>query len=92
MAEVANVPIVQVIYLQSFDIECRVCDRPWSYSPGGRSFAIPIYEGDIVPDGYTGEWGGAPVCPRCYWITRGMQWEFPERHIPISAVRRIATA
>lgn len=83
---------VSVIHLQGFDIDCCICDREWSYSPAGPSFGLPIYESEIVPDDHKGPWGGVPVCPRCYFIVRGLQSEFPGRLIATHQVRRLISA
>lgn len=81
---------VTVIHLNAFEIECIVCGCPWSYSPAGPSMGLPIYEGDILRDDDPGEWGGAPVCPRCYFVAQGMLQETtPGQRIALRSVRDV---
>lgn len=84
---------LDVIHLQSIPIECRVCQRPWSYSPEGPSFGVPMYEDEILPDDDPGEWGGMPTCPRCYFVVRGLLADLAAngqtRRLSISEVRRV---
>jgi hypothetical protein len=75
-------PKIVVIDLNPHDVECHLCDRPCHYRQG-----VPIYEGAIVPDDHQGEWGGVPVCLRCYYLVRGLQSEHPGKLIPFAAIR-----
>jgi hypothetical protein len=78
---------IGVVYLNSFDIECAICDRPWSYSPAGPSFGVPMYEDEILQDDDPGEWGGQPVCPRCYFVVRYLLTQHAGR-LPRAMVRK----
>lgn len=44
----------------------------------------------MVPDDYNGEWGGAPVCPRCYWIERGLHSANPGAFLAFAAIAKIS--
>jgi hypothetical protein len=80
----AAVADVVVINLTPHGIDCHVCDEEDNAGHG-----IPIYEDVIVPDDYTGEWGGVPVCLRCYYVVRGIQSENPGKCVSINTVRRL---
>lgn len=80
-----------VIDLNPRDFECHICGREDSYGSTG-GFGIPIYEDAIVPDDYEGEWGGVPVCARCFYLTRGVQEAHPRQLITMSLIRRLAHA
>ena len=81
--------MINVIDLQGYDIDCAVCGQGWSYSPRAPHYGIPVYEDEILPDDDTGEWGGQPVCPRCYFIVRGMQDTIKGRLL-IDTVKQVA--
>ena len=83
MAETA--PAITVINLTPIGIECYVCD-----GEDASGFGIPIYEDLIVPDDYAGEWGGVPVCRRCFYLVRGVQSEHPGKAIRTASVRALA--
>jgi hypothetical protein len=83
----AGRPVVTVIDLNGLDAECYVCDQDTSHEQG-----IAIYEDLIVPNDYTGEWGGVPACRRCYVLALGLQAENPGQAIPIAWVRHLAAA
>lgn len=36
-------------------------------------FGLPCYEGDIVPNDWTGEWGGFCACQQCYEAFRDIK-------------------
>lgn len=59
LAIVADADRVQVIDLWPIIAECVVCGAD-SLNTG-----IPMYEGDVLPNDWSGEWGGAPACRRC---------------------------
>lgn len=80
---------IQIIDLHPSEADCYVCDATVLVRPRGPNFGLPIYEGDIVPDDYKGEWGGVTVCPTCYFLTRGVQSEQPGKLLPIYVVRRL---
>lgn len=50
---------VQVINLWPIIAECVVCGND-SHASG-----IPMYEDFILPNDWSGEWGGQPACDRC---------------------------
>lgn len=83
-----------VIYLNNFEIECAVCSQTHIYDPASPSFGVPMYESEILSDADLGEWGGQPVCPRCYFIVRGIQSETPynAKRLPVSLVRKLLPA
>jgi hypothetical protein len=58
--------VITVISLWEPWAECCVCERVC-----GLEFGLAMYEDEIVPDDYTGEWGGRPCCALCYEINRG---------------------
>lgn len=52
-----------VIELHAHECECAEC--------GARIFLresrhLPMYEGEVVPDNWEGEWAGFPFCKDCY--------------------------
>ncbi len=54
---------VVMINLSRAEADCRLC--------GKRGFldsmpGLPMYEDEVLPDDYEGEWAGMPVCPGCY--------------------------
>ena len=82
---------IQVIDLRSDDIDCAVCGYAWSYSLSAPHYGIPVYEDEILPDDEPTRVGqAAPVCPRCYFIVRGMQHAIRGRLL-IDIVKKIAT-
>lgn len=40
---------------------CCVCDAEVY-----MDYGLPMYEGEIVPPDWSGEWGGFTACKRCY--------------------------
>jgi len=52
---------IQVITLWPPETECVLCEK-WCY----LEYSLPMYEGEIVPDDYEGQWGGMPVCKECF--------------------------
>ena len=50
---------------------------------------IPVWEGDILPNSWDGEWGGNDACPPCYefqqTLTEPMSWAEFLRKKPSSA-------
>lgn len=63
--------------------ECVICSAECLHRQG-----LAIWEDQIVPDDYQGEWGGAPACPECYELAADLQEENPGKPIPFSAIRR----
>ena len=80
--EVSN-PVL-VINLWPFVTNCGICDVDTV-----GEFSVPIYEDEIMPDDYDGEWGGMPVCPKCFYLTRGLQEQNPGKKITFSQVRHL---
>jgi hypothetical protein len=53
---------VQVIDLHPIQEYCWACGEfviPLRHG-------LPVYEDEILPNDWEGEWGGVPSCPRCY--------------------------
>ena len=40
---------------------CVVCEAAANPRKG-----IPMYEGDVVPNDWNGDWAGYPACDRCF--------------------------
>lgn len=78
---------VHVIDLHGLHAECWICEQDTQTGLG-----VPVHEGIILPDDYQGDWGGVPVCRRCYLLTRGLQAEYPGQPIPKHWVRQLAKA
>lgn len=55
-------PAWLAIRLDDPETECHVCG---TITTGGR-FAIPIYEGYVLPNPWPGEWVGVPACTACF--------------------------
>lgn len=51
-----------VIQMQAIPADCWVCGADAT----GLDFGIPVYEGNVLPNDWKGEWGGVPVCKRCF--------------------------
>lgn len=62
-------PAITVIHLRPHEAECYVCGADIYLNPEGGGFGIPIYEDEVLQDEDPGEWGGVPVCRRCYDLT-----------------------
>ena len=75
---------ILVIELWPVVCDCTICGAETS-----DKFGIAIYEDEIVPDGYTGEWGGSPVCAPCFYLSRGYQERHPGEKIPFRAIRAL---
>ncbi len=80
---------ITVIDLWPHEFECHVCGADGCAPSSGPSYGIPIYEGEILPDDDPGEWGGVPVCPRCYFMVVGYQSQHAGR-VPLHWMRRLA--
>ena len=74
---------ITVIDLWPPETECIICDATCPLKYG-----IPRYEDVIFLDDYEGEWGGAPVCKRCFYVVRGMQ-EHLRRELTFAEVRAV---
>lgn len=56
-------PTIIVIDLFPMWTSCAICGEDSMIASGG--YDLPMYEGKVVnPDIH--EWGGFPVCPKCY--------------------------
>ena len=55
---------VTVVSLDPINNECCVCGA--EDAPG--NLGVPVYEGDVLPNDWDGEWFGAPACRRCFDI------------------------
>jgi len=58
-----------VIDLNPHCVECRVCGEAVYL---GEGFGIPMYEDDVLPNDWPGEWGGFPACQRCFLAQQGI--------------------
>lgn len=81
---------ITIISLSAYVFDCAICDRHVELPYHAESHGVARYEDEVVPDGYTGDWGGASVCERCYWIERGLHAKAPEAFIPFSVIRKIS--
>jgi len=52
---------ITVIRLDEPTADCWVCGQETFLD-----FGLPVYEDEILPNDWQGEWFGATVCPRCY--------------------------
>lgn len=52
---------ITVIRLDEPTCDCWVCGQE-TY----LDFGLAVYEDEILPNDWDGEWFGATVCPRCY--------------------------
>ncbi len=79
---------ITIIDLTSYVFDCAICERTVEQPASAPSYGVARYEDEVVPDSYTGEWGGAPVCEPCFWIERGMHAATPEAFIPFARIRQ----
>ena len=56
------VQTILVINLSPRESECILCGTFLSDPRRG----LPMYEGEVVPDDWPGEWAGFDVCEHCY--------------------------
>lgn len=56
-------PAVLVVELWPPVVNCRVCGVCVGTYQG---FGIPMWEGDVLPNDWPGDWGGFPACLPCY--------------------------
>jgi len=59
--EIMTFPIT-IIKLNERKEVCGVCNADAT----GLSLAVPIWEDILLPNTWTGDWGGAPACRRCF--------------------------
>ena len=55
-----------------------VCGNPkislgYSAYVKSKYFALPIYEGYILPNNYKGEWAGFDACPLCHYMFQNIE-------------------
>ena len=55
-------PAVLIIDLWPLESECVLCGADLI----GPCKGLPMYEGQVVPDDWEGEWAGFDVCDVCY--------------------------
>lgn len=70
-----------VIRLDEPTCDCWVCGTE-TY----LDFGLPVYEGEILPNDWKGEWCGATVCRECYDLFNGKVFQ----PLPLIAAQRIA--
>jgi hypothetical protein len=75
---------IKIIELWPPEFLCGICEVTC-----GAGYSVPIYEDEIVPDDYKGEWGGMPVCPTCFFIARGIRERYPNQTIPQDLVKKL---
>jgi hypothetical protein len=78
-----------LIDLSPIPMTCIICDAEFVSSRSENTYGVARYEDDVVPDDYKGEWGGAPACPTCYWVERGLHAAQPSAFIPFATIRNI---
>ena len=78
------------IDLSPFEFECHICDCECSVPHHKTSYGVAGYEDLAVPDDYKEEWGGFPVCERCYFVERGLRAKYPCEMIPFATIRAIS--
>lgn len=61
------------IELNPYEDECKVCEKPVSYSRSGPACGIPVYEDRVLSDDDEGEWAGFTVCTLCYHVAESMR-------------------
>jgi len=54
-------PTVKMVDLWGLEVDCILCG-----TTNSDSLFLPMYEGQVVPNDYEGEWAGMPVCRTCY--------------------------
>ena len=81
---------ITIISLSAYVFDCTICDRHVELPQHAKTFGVARYEDEVVPDNYTGDWGGASVCERCYWIERGLHAQDPGATILFSTIRKIS--
>ena len=74
---------IRVIELWPIFCDCHLCDQATLDSQG-----IAVYEDLILPDDYTGEWFGAPVCLKCWAKVDRLQKQRPGEILTTGEVRR----
>lgn len=52
---------IKIIELYPHEVYCHLCG---AFCYVVETYGLPIYEDEIVPDDYEGEWGGVPACKR----------------------------
>jgi hypothetical protein len=50
------------IRMQKGPADCWVCGG----NASGWALGIPVYEGLVLPNNWSKEWGGVPACPPCF--------------------------
>jgi hypothetical protein len=72
-------PIEVIDMWPAYD-NCCVCDEEVV-----MEFGLPMYESEIVPSDWPGEWGGFTVCKRCYTLFNGIR-----EPLPIAEAKRVS--
>lgn len=83
--------MMNVIYLNRYQVTCVICETEFTQSPGDKSYGVARYEDEVVPDNYKGGWAGAPACVVCYRIERVLHQENPQAFIPFADIRKAKT-
>lgn len=53
------------IRLDPRDVDCVLCGTHLTEGVD-KIQGLPMYEGEVVPDDWSGEWGGFDVCETCF--------------------------
>jgi hypothetical protein len=77
-------PALIIIDMSPHWYDCIICDCETSGEHG-----VSVYEDEILPDDYDGEWAGFTVCPRCYSMVRAWQVGHPRQKISTVEAKRM---
>lgn len=69
-------PIV-IIELWPQEDNCCVCDEVVLCYSAGPNYGLAMYEGEIVPEDWPGEWGGFTACWSCFNMFRNIKQPLP---------------
>jgi hypothetical protein len=57
-----NGQLVEIIRMQALPADCWVCGGDAT----GMHHGIPVYEDQILPNDWPGDWAGVPACEGCF--------------------------
>lgn len=69
----SEIPAIVICEMWAGSDPCAVCEAEVVASCFGRNFGVPMFEGEIVPAAWTGEWGGFTVCERCFHLAEAIE-------------------
>lgn len=70
---------INIIELWPATDECCVCEDEVL-----MEYGLPMYESEIVPEDWPGEWGGFMACKRCWQMFTDVK-----EPLPVTEARRI---